>query len=76
MVLLGHTHSCGAGGYNLYIEASFFPVSDAIVKLEQLPWRSMWEPAAATLRQETGPGAVWVYQADADGSHKLMACLR
>lgn len=46
----------------LILEPRWLPESDAIARLEQLPWRVMREPILSYLRNETTPGASWFYR--------------
>jgi 8-oxo-dGTP diphosphatase len=43
-------------------EAGFFSLSEAVLKLEQLPWRAMREPILAYLQGHSVPGAAWFYR--------------
>jgi ADP-ribose pyrophosphatase YjhB (NUDIX family) len=52
--------------------ARFFPLAEAILQLEQLPWRVMREPLLAYLRGQAGPGAAWFYRHDPDGVEALL----
>ncbi len=42
-------------------DAAFFPVADALARLQALPYRSMREPLLAYLRGHNLPGSAWVY---------------
>lgn len=46
--------------------AAFFPVDDAVQRLEAIEFAGMGEPAAAYLRGDVGPGAVWLYRWDGE----------
>jgi ADP-ribose pyrophosphatase YjhB (NUDIX family) len=43
-------------------EARFLTLDEAILKLDQLPWRSMREPLLAYLQGHARPGAAWFYR--------------
>lgn len=42
--------------------ACFVPIREAVNKLEELPWRMMYEPIVAYLRGEVAAGATWFYR--------------
>ena len=54
------------------LDAHFLSVTDAIEKLQSLPWRGMREPAIAYLRGETKPGAAWLYRQQPDSGIQLV----
>ncbi len=54
-------------------EARFWPMAEAISKLQELPLRVMREPIVAYLCGEVERGAVWLYRRQADGSDELIA---
>jgi hypothetical protein len=55
------------------LEARFFPLDDALGKLDALPIRVMREPISAYLRGAASPGAVWFYRRERDASEVLIA---
>jgi ADP-ribose pyrophosphatase YjhB (NUDIX family) len=57
------------------IEARFLPLIDATAALEAAPFRVMAEPLLAHLRGEIGPGAVWCYRRQPDGTDQLLTLL-
>ncbi len=58
----------------LVLEARFVPVSEAVNKLERLPWRMMYEPIVAFLCGEVDAGAAWFYRKRLDdGQVELVA---
>lgn len=57
-------------------EARFFPLAEAVRKLEALPRPGMRDPILAHLRGEVGPGALWLYHYGSDGAADLVACLQ
>ena len=63
---------CPADPDNLVLRACFLPMSEAVEKLEQLPWLMMREPILAHLRGELLSGALWLYHYRADGSAELV----
>ena len=52
--------------------AEFFPVAEAIARLELLPWPTMREPIVAHLRGEVPPGTLWLFHEEADGATTLV----
>lgn len=54
--------------------AQFFPVAEAIVRMEQSFWRTMFEPVVSYLRGGHPAGTVWLY-AEHDDGQKLLATL-
>ena len=53
-------------------DIGFFPIRDAVEKLEQHFWRAMREPVAAYLRGSTDAGAVWQYRRQPGGAYQLV----
>ena len=53
-------------------DIGFFPIRDAVEKLEQHFWRAMREPVAAYLRGSTAAGAVWQYRRQPGGAYWLV----
>jgi 8-oxo-dGTP diphosphatase len=49
---------------DLVTRAAFMPIAEALKRIESVPWRAVKEPAAAYLREEAGPGTVWMYRRD------------
>jgi 8-oxo-dGTP diphosphatase len=58
------------------IAARFLPLIEATIALEAAPLRAMGEPLLAYLRGEIGPGAVWCYRRQPDGTDQLLALLK
>ena len=54
-------------------EADFFPISDAIKKLDALKWPMVKEPAIAYLNDATKKPLHWVYEADQNEEYKLVS---
>lgn len=54
------------------LDACFLAATDAIEKLQSLPWRAMREPAIAYLRGEARPGSVWLYRRQTDMGIQLI----
>jgi 8-oxo-dGTP diphosphatase len=54
------------------IAVQFWSISDAIERLEKLPFRVLREPALARLRGEVRPGAIWSYAPGADSTVTLL----
>jgi 8-oxo-dGTP diphosphatase len=46
----------------LILDASFMPVSEALAKIDTLPWRRMREPLVAHLTSTAPPGNLWLYR--------------
>ena len=55
-------------------EARFFPLSEAVAKLQGLP-QPRGGPIVAHLRGEAGPGAMWLYRGHADGTYECVTRL-
>ncbi len=54
-------------------QARFLPLSKAIDRLtNHLPWRIMREPIVAYLQGEVGPGTMWLYHRQPDGTDVLV----
>ncbi len=60
---------------NVVLETSFLTCSEAIDKLQELPWRVMREPIVAYLRGEVGLGSLWLYRRQSDGNDQLITQL-
>ncbi len=56
-------------------DAQFVLREEAVARLQQLPWVKMREPVVAHLRHEAGPGALWLYHDQPDGSAVLVGRL-
>lgn len=54
------------------MQASFFPLSDALEKLEGDSFRHRCDPALAYLRGECGVGSIWSYLRDTAGNEALV----
>ena len=59
--------------YKLILGVRFLSLSEAIEKLERLPWRAMREPILACLQGEAGHGAVWRHRTAVEGEDELAA---
>jgi 8-oxo-dGTP diphosphatase len=59
----------------LVLDVGFFPLAEAIARLEGLPYRVKREPIVAYLRGEVAAGAVWRYRRRPDGYDELVARL-
>lgn len=66
----GELHS--ADPDNLILMTDFLPISQAIDKLHQNPWREMREPIVAYLRGETKPVSIWYYRKQQNGEERLI----
>ncbi|MBI1882349.1 MAG: NUDIX hydrolase [Chloroflexi bacterium] len=60
---------------NLILQTGFLTRSEAISKLQELPWRVMREPIIAYLGGEVGSGRMWVYRHQTDGDDQLIVHL-
>jgi 8-oxo-dGTP diphosphatase len=49
-------------------DVRWFPLEEALVHLERVPWHSMREPLIAYLRGTHAPGTVWLYAGNSDES--------
>jgi 8-oxo-dGTP diphosphatase len=52
-------------------EVRFVSLSEAVEKLENLPWPVMREPIVAYLRGESKPGTLWCYRRQSNGQDEL-----
>lgn len=57
---------------DVILQVRFFPVAEAVEKLEALPFAAMREPIVAHLRGAAEPGALWLFRHNADGSATLV----
>lgn len=57
----------------LILDVRFLSLSEAIEKLERLPWRGMREPILACRQGEAGHGAVWMHGTAVEGEAELAA---
>lgn len=57
---------------NFVEAAGFFPVVEAIAKLERLPWPTMRDPIVAHLRGVASPGTLWLFHEAAGGATILI----
>jgi 8-oxo-dGTP diphosphatase len=57
---------------NLILHVGFVPLTEAMVRLETLPWRAMREPMIAYLSNEVGLGSLWLYRAQPNREDKLI----
>jgi 8-oxo-dGTP diphosphatase len=57
----------------LILDVAFFPLAEALARLEGLPYRVMREPILAYLRGAAPAGTVWCYRRQPDGEDTLVA---
>lgn len=51
---------------SLIFNVRFLPISEALQKLEALPWQTMREPIVAYLKGEVEGGRVWQYRVESE----------
>jgi 8-oxo-dGTP diphosphatase len=54
------------------LDVRLWTISEAIARLEKMPFRVLREPALARLRGHVPPGALWSYGPGADGTATLL----
>ena len=60
---------------HLILDAEFVPLSEALERLQSIPWRAMREPIIAYLREEVEAGSMWLYRTTSPGEDELVARL-
>jgi len=57
---------------NLILSADFLPLSEAVSRLQSIPWRAMREPMISYLSDKVGLGSLWLYRAQLQGDDHLI----
>lgn len=60
----------------LILDVAFFPLTAALERLADIPWRIMREPLLAYLKGRTSAGSVWLYNQDGNEPPRLIARLQ
>ena len=58
------------------LDVAFYPISEAVAKVQTLPWQVMREPLIAYLQGLIPPGSVWLYRQGYDGSQQLITSIK
>ena len=57
---------------SVILKVEFTPIHEAILRIQELPWQAMREPAAAYLSGEYSPGKLWIYRLEAEKTERRL----